>query len=63
MAIIEEIRVIIDQIKIICLGALNRNANFEDEDVDKCSRKFDKLIKELGESSYEFVATIHKNFQ
>lgn len=63
---IKEIRDKFNQVQIFFPGPGDRNdivkVRGPKEDVDKCARYLDKLVKELNESSYQIEVPIYKQF-
>ncbi|KAG5895971.1 hypothetical protein JTB14_027971 [Gonioctena quinquepunctata] len=63
---IKEIRDKFNQVQIYFPGPGDRNdivkVRGPKEDVDKCARHLEKLVKELGESSYQIEVPIFKQF-
>lgn len=63
---IKEIRDKFNQVQIFFPGPGDRNdivkVRGPKEDVDKCARHLDKLVKELNESSYQIEVPIYKQF-
>lgn len=61
---IKEIRDTFNQVQIFFPGPVDRNdivkVRGPKEDVDKCARYLDKLVKELNESSYQKEVPIYK---
>ncbi|KAJ3649324.1 hypothetical protein Zmor_021075 [Zophobas morio] len=63
---IKEIREKFNQVQIYFPGASDKNdivkVRGPKEDVDKCCRHLEKLVKELNESSYQIEVPIYKQF-
>lgn len=63
---IKEIREKFNQVQIYFPGAGDKNdivkVRGPKEDVDKCSRYLEKLVKEMNESSYQIEVPIYKQF-